>query len=112
MALSVSNAIASDQNAIAALRASERTAERDRATAFSMGGAAPPRVAIRSKERELSESIFPYEDVYDTVSKVMSSLVGRLDLTAEDARSERGESSAPARSPYPSLPLYVTNSSV
>jgi hypothetical protein len=100
MALSMSNAIASDQNAMAALRASERIAERDRAIAFNMSGAAPPRVAPCPEETELSGVDFPHEDDYDTVSEVMSSLMGRVDLTSGDATNERGEASVSVRSPY------------
>ena len=88
MALSMSNAIASDQTAMAALRASERIAERDRAIAFTMSGAAPPRVATDPGEREMSVVDFAREDDHDTVSEVMSSLMSRVDLTTGDATSE------------------------
>lgn len=100
MALSMSNAIASDQNAMAALRASERIAERDRAIAFNMSGAAPPRVATYPEGTELLVVDFPHEDDYDTVSEVMSSLMSRVDLTTGVATNERGESSASVRSPH------------
>src|SRR5947209_10749323 len=50
MALSMSNAVASDQNAIAALRATERIAESDRAMALSLGGEVPPPISLGRQE--------------------------------------------------------------
>jgi hypothetical protein len=100
MALSMSNAIASDQTAMAALRASERIAERDRSIAFTMSGQAPPRVTTYPEERERPAADFQHEDDDDTVSEVMSSLMGRVVLDSGDATSQRGESSASIRSPY------------
>lgn len=53
MALSMSNAIASDQNAIALLRTSERTAESDRVMALTLGGERIPPVPIDPRERDV-----------------------------------------------------------
>lgn len=107
MALSMSNAVASDQNAIAALRNSERIAESDRAMALSLGGAAAPLpVSANGNGEGLSVEHVARDGAFDTVAEVMSSLMGALDLASEDARSERGEMST-ASTHHPNSPQCV-----
>lgn len=96
MALSMSNAIASDQNAIAALRTSERTATSDRVMALSLSEEAVLPIPINLEEREMSIGNTSKDDVFDTVSEVMSSLMAGIDLTSQDPGSERGEMSTSA----------------
>lgn len=107
MAHSMSNAIASDQNAIAMLRTSERIAESDRVMALSLGGTTPPPVSVDRNEREMSVGNVTNDHVVDTVSEVMSSLMGGLALASEDARSKRGEMSTSAPHP-PTSPQCVS----
>jgi hypothetical protein len=107
MALSMSNAVASDQSAITALRVSERTAESDRAMALSLGGEAILPAPMDHNERDMLIGKIAKDGVFDTVSEVMSSLMGGLDLASEDAGSERGEISTSSRS-TPMFPQCVS----
>lgn len=107
MALSMSNAVASDQNAITALRICERTAESDRAMALSLGGEAILPVPMDHNERDMLVGKMAENEVFDTVSEVMSSLMGGLDFASEDAGSERGEMSTSSRS-APTFPQCVS----
>jgi hypothetical protein len=93
MALSMSNAVATDQNVIAAFRSSERVAESDRAMAMSLSGDVPRPAITNRVGREMSSEIIANDDSFDEISEVMSSLMGGLHLASEDARSERGEMS-------------------
>ena len=106
MALSMSNAIASDQNVIAALRNSERIAQSDRAMALSLGGVAPTPVSVDPDEEQFARDV-ANKDMYDTVSEVMSSLMGGMNLASEDGRSDYGEMSTSVSS-APTAPKCVS----
>lgn len=94
MALSASDAIATDQNAICQIERSERMAQADREMALAVSrGQAPPTSSPSKEDNTKIHETSDFEDL-DPISQVLSSLMSELSIESESrALGEPGPSS-------------------